>query len=108
MPEKLGLWVDDQRPKPPEFAHYAKSVGGAIWVLKQRPIDFVSLDYDLIWDDDLDADDWPNTKTGMAIVLWMEKNGFPPDGVWIHSGNAEGALLMQLRLKEHYKGRYER
>lgn len=75
MVETMRLWVDDERPAPLGFTHWAKTSQEAIAALRLMnltvQVDEVSLDHDLGGDDTgmkvlqhfIDYDNWPDTLT---------------------------------------------
>lgn len=98
------LWLDDLREPPDDTWLRAKTRDEAIVILKNEDVEFASLDYDIQWDPGGNEYDYENTRTGMAVVLWMSNmEKWPQKGVAVHSSNKEGALKMILALGEHYK-----
>lgn len=99
----VKLWLDDLREAPEGWLR-AQTRDEAIAILKNNYVEFASLDYDIRWDPGGDGCDWENTRTGMAIVIWMWKTGkWPRDGVAVHSSNVAGAQRMISSLGSHYR-----
>lgn len=86
-----GLWVDDERPLPQQYAGWliARSYKEAIDILSQISVRCVSLDHDLASFED------GKEKTGYDIALWLAERKFNgdqvPEQVWAHSANPVGA-----------------
>jgi hypothetical protein len=96
----MKVWLDDWYPAPAGWVR-AKTRDQAIALLTGGQVDEISLDYDINWDPGGNDDDWENTRTGMAVVLWMEANKVWPKDVGIHSRNVEGAMRMRLVLERN-------
>jgi len=69
--------------------------------LQRRNWDVVSLDHDL---NGCDFEDPDNSNTGMEVVRYIEKTGWPPQltkpSFWVHSSNLFAAHLMVVTLSE--------
>jgi hypothetical protein len=63
--DEIKLWVDDIRPKPERFSHWAKNYQEAICILKTKNVIELSLDHDL-----------GEEKTGYDIAKWIEKQAY--------------------------------
>lgn len=101
----IKLWLDDMKEAPEGWA-WAKTRDQAIGVLERGDVEIASLDYDINWDpgESDDDDDFENTRTGMAVVHWLNKTGnWPKNGVAVHSTNLNGTLRMICGLGEHYR-----
>src|SRR5258708_372737 len=93
----IKLWLDDIRPMPPYYTHWAKTVQEAIELLKTNNVVECSLDHDL-----------GQGETGYDLAKWIENhahNGFlQPIRCKIHSQNPVGKQNMQMALANasHY------
>lgn len=94
----MKLWLDDLRPAPEGWTR-AKTVGEAIRLLESGDVTEASLDHDVNWDPGGTDEDWENRRTGMAVVLWMERTGiWPINGVAVHSANVTGGRERMLEV----------
>jgi len=104
------LFVDDRTKRihyaidvlmPKYDVTIAANVPEALRLLCSRDWDYVSLDHDL---DGFDMNDPDRKDTGMEIVRYIEKTGWPPNRhpptFIIHSSNALAAHLMDVSLQE--------
>jgi len=104
----MRLWLDDVR-NPQQLGlkrdwTWAKTAGEAIQLLEMFEVAQASLDYDIAWDIGATDENWEDTRTGYAVAKWMaDNNSWPPEGVYIHSSNLEGAARMRAVLGEHYR-----
>jgi hypothetical protein len=97
----MKLWLDDLKDAPVGWRH-VKTAGQAIAALDTGEVEEASLDYDILWDPGGDAKDWENKRTGMAVVLHMERtNRWPVLGVSVHSTNKEGRARMEEVLRRN-------
>lgn len=104
------LFVDDRSKR----IHYAFDVLGkkydviiaanvpeALRLMSRHDFDYISLDHDL---DGFDYNDPDRQDTGMEIVRYIEKTGWPPDKkkpvFIIHSSNSLAAHMMDVALIE--------
>lgn len=94
----MKLWLDDERPAPPEWVHVksleevkAAFAGGAV-------ITHMSLDHDLglVGDyEDLFGNPHHGEITGRHVVQWMVRSDrYPTTWVNVHSANPAGAEKM--------------
>ena len=98
----MKLWLDDLKAAPEGWFH-VKTAGQAIAALDTGEVEEASLDYDILWDPGGSAKDWENTRTGMAVVLHMERtNRWPVLGVAVHSANKEGKARMEEVLRRNH------
>lgn len=79
----MKVWVDDVRPKPPEFDVWLKTADAAITVLRTGGVTHMSLDHDL-----------GEEKTGYDIAKFIEeaayKKTLAPLTIVVHSANPVG------------------
>jgi len=78
------LWLDDERPSPPGWT-WVKNVGEAAAILRDYPVAYASLDYDLGWGE----------SKGLKLIHWMAQTGnWPAYRPGVHSANLRGAAKM--------------
>jgi hypothetical protein len=99
----VKLWLDDFRPPPDETWLWVKTAPDAVKVLKTRKVEQISLDYDVLWAPGGSSVDWENKRTGMAVVLFMERKGIWPPEIRIHSKSVGGAARMAEVLERNGK-----
>ena len=90
----IDLWVDDERPAPPEWT-WVKSVEDATGVLARENVRHMSLDYDL-----------GRGGTGDDVMYWLIKNRdrSPSGTIFTHSSNITGREVIEAlveRLLQH-------
>lgn len=94
------LWLDDIRPMPPHYTHWAKTARQAIELLKTGKVIECSLDHDLGKDNNY-------TETGYDVAKWIEENAhngtLPKIRCKVHSHNPVGAKNIKLALQSAYK-----
>lgn len=81
----MKLWIDDERPMPKEFTHWARSSDEAVLHLLAHadgPIDLVSFDHDL---GGTTSDD-----TSRPVLMWMIENAVWPKEIRFHTANPVG------------------
>jgi hypothetical protein len=85
----MRLWIDDERPMPPEFTHHAISSKQAIQMLDdlRDDVELVSFDHDLGWED---RDGELVDDTTRRVVTWLIENEVWPAEVRIHTANPVG------------------
>lgn len=92
----INLWVDDERPMPPNYTHHVKTAEEAIELLKTGNVLLISLDHDL-----------GDGLTGYDIAKWIEEQAFlgklQPFKLKVHSQNAVGALNIKRALQNAAK-----
>jgi hypothetical protein len=102
-----GLWVDDERPLPEEYAEAgwtsAPTFHEAILKLELIEFDEVSLDHDL----GIRSVYGNREMTGYDILNWLERRkimeeGYTPPIVHVHTANSEGRRKMDLIVQEHF------
>ena len=89
----MKIWLDDERPMPPEFDYHAKTAVEAIELLAAGSVTTISLDHDL-------GDDG---GTGYEVACYIERGAY--DGtlsaiaVTIHSANPVGRGRMEQAIE---------
>jgi hypothetical protein len=91
------MWLDDVRPMPPHYTHWAKTARQAIELLETGNVIECSLDHDL-------GSDY---ETGYDVAKWIEEravNGtLAPIRCRVHSQNPVGARNMKMALQSAYR-----
>ena len=89
----MKIWLDDIRPIPASFTHWAKTAKEAIVYLMTGECEAISLDHDLGED---------SAGTGYNVALWIEQaahSGAINPLLWtIHSANPIGRARMLAAL----------
>lgn len=89
----MKIWLDDVRPKPPEFDAWVKDADMAIRMLRVGGVTVISLDHDL---------GETQAKTGYDVAKFIEeaayKGTLDPLDVRIHSANPVGKKLMETAI----------
>lgn len=85
----INLWIDDERPMPDGYSHWAKTSDEAIGLLdifrsRGDVLVSVSFDHDLGYTGDQD-------DNSRRIAIWMSEHGVWPELVIIHTRNPIGA-----------------
>lgn len=100
--KKPGLWVDDVRELPAEYAGWdvARSYHQAIELLSSNEYDAISLDHDIAsWDNE------GIERTGYDITKWLTQrkfDGLPvPTTYYVHSANPVGADNMKHMINRY-------
>ena len=99
----LYVWLDDERPLPPDYDILVKTSEQAIELLKTGNVVEISLDHDL----------GEGYSTGYEVAKWIEENaynwslnnntGLSPIRVRIHSQNPSGVINMKMAIRNAYK-----
>jgi len=89
----ICLWLDDVRPAPEGWVH-ARSVNGAIALLRVHRVSEASLDHDL-------GDYAADGGDGVRLVLWMAEHGVWPAQVRVHSLNPVGRANMEALITRY-------
>jgi len=113
----ISLWLDDERrpPSPSQSERdwtWVKTAEEAIELLKSGEVAFASLDHDLAdihyiaFFEHVDGTPYRSDfkeKTGMDVVNWMEEHdGWPAEGVRIHTQNHVRGKIMFEVARKHY------
>ena len=96
------LWLDDERPPPPDYDYWVKTADECIEALDSGLYSHVSLDHDLAaehYHGDLPAKEAYKEKTGMAVVDWMVEHEKIPWSIRIHTMNPVGRKNMANALR---------
>jgi hypothetical protein len=94
----MKVWLDDERPMPPEFDCHAKTAVEAIELLAAGSVTALSLDHDL----------GDNGGTGYDVACYIEHGAYngilSPFVVTIHSANPVGRFRMEQAIEraEYY------
>lgn len=90
------LWLDDVRPMPDHYTHWAKNASQAIKLLETGQVIECSLDHDL-----------GEVETGYDVAKWIEERAWEgmlaPIHCRVHSRNPVGAKNMKAALKNAYR-----
>jgi len=86
----VNVFLDDIRPNPPGF-ELARTAEEAIYYLKTRKVNILSLDYDL----------GTSPVTGYDVVRFMVEKHRYPQQIVIHSANPFGRRRMLELLLKH-------
>lgn len=90
----MKVWLDDVRPKPPEYDAHVATAAHAIKLLASGVVTEISLDHDL---------GEAAAGTGYDVAKWMEAAAYNSQLkriIWhIHSGNPVGVKNMQIALE---------
>lgn len=105
--ESIYLWIDDERPMPPNYTHHVKTSAEAIEFLQSidpEDLMLISFDHDLGFDPTdghpkLEGEN-PSYDDAKPIVRWMVKNDVFPMLVKVHSMNPVGAEWIYHAFKE--------
>lgn len=88
----MKVWLDDERPMPPEFDIWLRTADSAIRILRVGGITRISLDHDL-----------GEKLTGYDVAKFIEeaayKKTLAPMEVTIHSANAVGRKNMEVAIR---------
>jgi len=88
----MKVWLDDVRPKPPEFDVWIKNAERAIQLLRIGGITHISLDHDL----------GDGKKTGYDVARFIEESAhnktLAPLRVSVHTDNPVGRKNMAAAL----------
>ena len=93
----IRLWLDDHRPMPAHYTHWAKTARQAIEILQTGEVIECSLDHDL----------GNQVETGYDVAKWIEEHAH--DGTLskircrVHSQNPAGAKNIKLALQGAYR-----
>src|SRR5690348_15451267 len=88
----MNVWLDDERPMPPDYDTHVKTAEEAIALLKTGNVSIISLDHDL-----------GQIKTGYDVAKFIEESAF--NGtlkriyIRIHTQNVEGRKNMAFALQ---------
>lgn len=95
MTEAIHLYIDDERPLPPQFTHLVRTPQEAIdFIAANRDnIATISFDHDMGWDGD--------ELTTRPVMEWMRDNNFWPAQLFIHSASVWGAKWLYAFAMEH-------
>jgi len=89
----MKVWLDDERPMPPEFDRHAKTADEAIALLESGSVTFISLDHDL---------GEAKNGTGYDVACFIEYGAYSrllaPIEVLIHSANPVGRMRMEQAI----------
>ncbi|AHH20809.1 hypothetical protein NONO_c60330 [Nocardia nova SH22a] len=90
LPDRMKLFVDDERPAPPDWM-LVKTLPAALAVLNGLRLSgygllAISLDHDL----STRIQDYQEDHTSRPIVLWMCENDWWPTEVYVHTSNPAG------------------
>lgn len=92
----MRVWLDDVRPMPSDFTHWAKTADEAIALLKTGLVEEISLDHDLGLE-----------KTGYTVALFIEESAYNgsllPLKIKIHSQNPVGKEKMKQAIRNAFK-----
>jgi hypothetical protein len=82
----MNLWIDDERPMPPDYTHVAVNSAKAITFLSQHrgSVDVISFDHDLGYQNTDPKD------TTRPVMLWMIENDVWPQVIRVHTANPVG------------------
>jgi len=87
--QKLKIWLDDERPMPPDFDTHVRTADEAINALSKGNIGYISFDHDL-----------GIGKSGYDVANWIEKavvlHNFGRIGWDVHSQNPVGAQRIRV------------
>lgn len=88
----MKIWLDDERPMPPEFDIWLRTADSAIRTLRVGGVTRISLDHDL-----------GEELTGYDVAKFIEeaayKKTLAPMEVTIHSANAVGRKNMEVAIQ---------
>lgn len=96
----MKVWLDDIRPIPEDFTHWAKSAKEAIALLQTGLVEAISLDHDL---GHSHSDGFAEEQTGYTVAKWIEEHA--ADGtlkeviVYIHTQNVVGKANIKMALR---------
>jgi hypothetical protein len=92
-PEKLRVYLDDERDAPPGWVR-VYTAAEAIELLQTGCVEEISLDHDL---------GPPDVGTGYDVVAWLEarviSDGFSPPLIRIHTANPVARVRMQAAVR---------
>lgn len=84
----MRLWLDDERPRPPDYDLWVQTAQEAIAELKEGKVTSISFDHDL--------GDESKVGNGYMVAKWIEENAFKGKigrlGWEVHTGNARGRV----------------
>lgn len=92
----MKLWIDDERPMPEMFTHWARSSDEAVLHLlahTNEPLEVVSFDHDL---GGTTSDD-----TSRPVLLWMIENEVWPKEIRFHTANPVGRDWLEGTAKRY-------
>lgn len=91
----MKIWLDDVRPKPPEFDIWVKTAKRAIQLLTVGGVTAISLDHDL-------GDE--NAPTGYDVAKHIEQGAYrgtiAPLKISVHSANPAGRRNIEACVKK--------
>lgn len=98
----MRIWLDDERPMPPEYDTYCRTAEEAIELLKTNQVTDISLDHDL----------GTGYSTGYEVAKWIEENAIngtlkPIQHLHVHSQNPVGKQNIKMALRNaklHWMG----
>ncbi len=100
----MKVWLDDERPMPPDMTHWAKTADEAIEMLKTGKVTSISLDHDL---GHSHYDGYEVEKTGYTVAKFIEEgavNGTLPK-LWVHfhTQNPVGKERMKAAIRNAHR-----
>ena len=104
----MRIWLDDIRPMPAGFTHWARTAAQAIEWLMTGTVEAISFDHDL-WPNR----EFPNEKeeTGYTVAQFIEIGAFqgdlPPLNWGVHSSNPAGRqniIAAMLQAEKFWQG----
>lgn len=97
----MKVWLDDTRPMPEDYTHWAKTSDEAIELLKTGKVEEISLDHDL---GHSHHDGFEEEKTGYTVAKFIEEGaikGTLPPIRWlrVHTQNPVGKDNIKAALR---------
>jgi len=96
-PKGIFLWLDDYRPMPAHYTHWAKTAREAIALLETGEVVEISLDHDLA----------NEHETGYDVAKWIEERAHAGTlkkmRCKVHSQNVVGKQNIKLALQSAYR-----
>ncbi|WP_425434614.1 cyclic-phosphate processing receiver domain-containing protein [Paenibacillus catalpae] len=86
----IHVYLDDYRPCPKGFV-LARNAAECKLLIDSEPIDILSLDYDLGW----------NEPTGYEVVRYLVESARYPKKVYLHTSSTAGRMQMYHMLSSH-------
>jgi len=90
---RMKVWLDDERPMPPEFNRHMKTAEDAIAMLATGLVETISLDHDLGAE---------KNGTGYDVACFIERAAYSgqlaPIEIMIHSANPVGRERMEQAI----------
>ena len=100
----MRIWLDDTRPMPAGYTHWARTADEAIALLKTGEATEISLDHDLGHGE---GDGYAEEKTGYTVAKFIEeaahKGQLKPLRCRVHSQNSVGRENIKQALRSAHK-----